>query len=56
VITSTVSSLLQTVQRVHSEHNFPGTGLFAFADSVWPSRSRDISVWEHFGHDISVHK
>jgi len=46
VLTSTVSNLLQTVQLVHTVHNFPGTGLFGLADSVTG----------HFGRDISVHK
>jgi len=42
-----------------------GTELFGLADSVWPFRSDPfwpgpfvtaVSVWGHFGHDISVHK
>ena len=38
-----------------------GTRLFGLDNSVlsfWsgPFRSLDISVWGHFGHDISVHK
>jgi len=51
VITSTFSSLLQTVQRVHNEDNFSGTGLFGHGTF----RSGDISVTT-FCHDISVHK